>query len=65
MGDANARAHNQLLLKEKAEWFETLNAKFLKNKIIGKKSEVLRFLLEPADSGDQFATNNQKKGANF
>lgn len=59
MGDNNARMHNQFLLNEQAERFETLNNKFQKNKIIGKKNEVLRFLLETAGSGDSFVSNNQ------
>ena len=65
MGDTNARAHNQFLLNEQAERFETLNQKFQKNKIIGKKNQVLRFLLEVAGSGDSFSSNNQKKGSTF
>ena len=65
MGDSNARAHNQFLLNEQVERFETLNQKFQKNKIIGKKNQVLRFLLEVAGSGDIFASNNQKNGSTF
>lgn len=65
LGDANARAHNQFLLNEQGERFEVLNSKFQKNKIIGKKNEVLRFLLDIAGSGDSFASNNQKTGTTF
>ena len=65
MGGANARAHNQFLLNEQAERFETLNQKFSQNKIIGKKNQVLRFLLELSGSGDTFTTNNQKNGSSF
>jgi hypothetical protein len=39
------------MLTEQMERFENLNAKFQKNKIIGRKNEVLRFLLEVAGQG--------------
>ena len=39
------------MLNEQTERFENLNAKFQRNKIIGRKNEVLRFLLEVAGQG--------------
>ena len=51
MGRQAAQMRGQLTLSEDAERFENLNAKFQKNSIIGKKNEVLRFLLQLAGSG--------------
>ena len=54
MGEKNATAHNQFLLNEQAQRFEALNQKFQNNKIIGKKNQVLRFLLDIAGTGDPY-----------
>ena len=40
------------MLNEQVERFENLSAKFNRNKIIGKKNEVMRFLLETAGLGE-------------
>ena len=44
--------HNHILLNEQIERFEDLAAKFNKNKVIGRKNEVLRFILDLAGTGD-------------
>jgi len=61
--DANSKAHSQYLLNDQTERFELLNTKFQNNKIIGRKNEVLRFLLEAAGSGDD--QKNKGQGTTF
>ena len=51
IGNANANQHNQFMLTEEMERFENLNTKFQRTKIIGRKNEVLRFLLELSGQG--------------
>ena len=53
LGQTNANTHDQFMLNEQFERFENLQAKFNRNKIIGRKNEVLRFLLETAGLGEQ------------
>ena len=66
MGASNANTHNQFLLNEQAERWENLNAKFQRNKIISKKSDVLKFLLELAGTGDPIDEGGKKNsGPNF
>ena len=66
MGAGNANQHNQFLLNEQAERFENLNARFQKNKIISKKNEVLKFLLECAGTADPNDEGGKKgTGINF
>ena len=43
---------SQALVREKSQRFETLVQRFQRNKIVSRKNEVLRLLLELAGTGD-------------
>lgn len=51
---------SQTLIKEKSQRFETLAQRFHRNKVVSRKNEVLRMLLELAGTGD--IQNNSSDG---